>query len=234
MVDTVFVKDDFNGSAGSMSGHVPNVVAAGTAVYAGDANWLLDGSGRATGGSTGTTYTLVLSLDALSAVAGVYAELEVVVGKYGSAGTTPPSFTFGIYATDIPGFGFNYNGAGGGYGTPSRFLLDTSVGVVDVGAVSGPTSGTTMLFRVEVDPYAQTTKWYKDSVLVHTQDDSAWYYGTETFDPGAASITFFDTTNFGSGGVENKYTRFEIGTLGLTPGASSAFWTNRVNSLEYV
>jgi hypothetical protein len=235
MTDTVVVSDTFTGAAGTLDGHTPTTQTTGTATYDTPSHMLLDGSGNAVradrlGQATLRGTTIDPSL-------GVYWELTYTPGTWGGTGPQTMEGFSGLDSGDMPNTSITLYGPNTDYpgGSLNKiYASDTVLTSVLIGTTTSYiTVGTPATLRCEIDPYAQTTKFFINGVLVHTSDDSAWYFGTETFAPSSWVIgAKGNALNVDPGGsTESTTAILTTGTLGLSPPAAK-FWTNFINSTE--
>lgn len=227
MPDTVQVEDNFNGTSGTaMPSHTPDTIASGGASYS-TADYQLNGSGgaRLTTLSYGATPSIFLDLTGVHVIAGVYFEVDFIWGQYAGSGSAPPSWSITFNSSELAQPFFGVNRAAG---TLSLGSHDTTIPFAYPGTAS---------LRVEIDQYAKTTKYYINGSLIWTDDDTAWYTGSETWadDSFPLRVTAYNEPGFSvvGGTIQNIVDRVEVGTLGLGGGSSpSQFWERRLRARE--
>lgn len=237
MTDTVVITDNFNGGAGTLDGHTPDVQTTGVGAYDTPSHMSLDGSGR-TLRNTVAGFPIVRGT-IINPALGVYWEVEYIAGSYGGAGIQSLFAAFTIDSGDMPTTTVSAYGPDG-TGFPTKInevwagSSNSPGGDMFIEALPGGiTAGTTVLLRGEVDPYAKHSKLYLNGSLILDQDDASWYYGTELFLPSTWSLYAqqFSTYPGPGGSSENLITRFTAGTLGLAA-LSPPFWCNYQKCFE--
>lgn len=234
MTDTTQFEDNLTGSAGALSAHAPDTINAGSASWqpSGFGSYVLTGSGGATM-PVSPFYSLPnathLHMAGTIIAAGMYIEVDMIFGRYGASGTDPAGWVIQC-AAGAPE-----------YALPPPFIkFDRATGQVSYGTTSVANTffnGMSATFRAEVDQYAQTTKYFVNGALVATEDDSAWYLGTETWVPSEEDLNvdvYNDAGSFvvASGTDYTVVNRVEVGSLNIGGVGAARFWGDFVNSFE--